>query len=49
MKGREWELRWRGKSVKVREQVERIVKVVKVFKDLRNSVAVIDPIHAGLP
>jgi hypothetical protein len=49
MKGNEWELKLRGKSVKVREQVERIVKIVQVFKDLGNSVAALDPIHAGLP
>jgi hypothetical protein len=49
MKSKEWELRWRGKSVKVREQVDRIVKVVKVFKDLGSTAAPLDPIHAGLP
>lgn len=49
MKGKEWELKWGGKSVKVREKIGQIVKVVQVFKDLGSSVAALDPIHARLP
>ena len=37
------------KAVEVREQVDRIVKVVLVAKDFISSAASIDPIHAGLP
>lgn len=49
MKSREWELKWRGESVQIRAVVDRIVKVVEVFKDLGTPAAAFDPIHAGLP
>lgn len=36
-------------SIEVREQVDRIIKIVTVAKDFVSSVASLDPIHAGLP
>lgn len=38
-----------GKPVIVREQIDRIVKIVLVAKDFGSSLASMDPIHAGLP
>jgi hypothetical protein len=49
MNERQWRVRACGRSVEVREQVDRVVKVVLVAKDFISSVAIIDPIHAGLP
>ena len=33
----------------LRKQIEHIVNVIKVVKDLGSSIAGIDPLHAGLP
>ncbi|KAI9877712.1 MAG: hypothetical protein M1830_003024 [Pleopsidium flavum] len=49
MKEEQWKIKIGGKSIEVRQQVDRIVKVVLVGKDFITSVAHIDPIHAGLP
>ncbi len=49
MNERQWRVRVCGRSVEVREQVDRIVKVVLVAKDFVSSVANMDPVHAGLP
>lgn len=49
MNKEQWRFKVGDKSVEVREQVDRIVKVVLVAKDFISSVASIDPIHAGLP
>ena len=35
--------------MEVREQVDRIVKLVLVAKDFASAAASLDPIHAGLP
>jgi N-terminal domain of NWD NACHT-NTPase len=49
MNKEQWRFKVGDKSVEVREQVDRIVKVVLVAKDFISSVASIDPIHTGLP
>ncbi|KAI9878100.1 MAG: hypothetical protein M1830_001892 [Pleopsidium flavum] len=49
MKEEQWKIKIGAKSIEVRQQVDRIVKVVLVGKDFITSVAHIDPIHAGLP
>lgn len=49
MNKEQWRFKVGDKSVEVREQVDRIVKVVLVAKDFISSVAIIDPIHVGLP
>ena len=49
MNQNEWVINFAGKSVEVRKQVERLVKVVGITKDSLNVVANIDPIHIGLP
>lgn len=49
MKQEQWKLQIGGKSIEVRQQVDRIVKVVLVGKEFITSAASMDPIHAGLP
>ena len=49
MNNRQWRVKVCGRSVEVRGQVDRIVKVVLVAKDLISPMAGIDPLHAGLP
>ena len=49
MNEKQWRIKVCGRSVEVREQVDRIVKIVLVAKDFVSSVASMDPIHAGLP
>jgi hypothetical protein len=49
MQSREWKVRLLGKSIKVRTQVERILNIVSILKDLGMQAASVDPIHAGLP
>jgi hypothetical protein len=49
MKQKQWKLQMGEKTIEVREQVDRIVKVVEVGKVFITSVASMDPIHAGLP
>ena len=49
MTSRQWSIKWKGKPRQVRDQVDRIVKVVQVAKDLGSAAAGLDPIHAGLP
>ena len=45
----QWRFTVGDKSVKVREQVDRVVKVVLVAKRFVSSVGNIDPLHVGLP
>lgn len=49
MKEAQWKLQMGEKSIEVRQQVDRIVKVVEVAKVFITSAANMDPIHAGLP
>ena len=49
MTSRQWSIKWKGKPRQVRDQVDRIVKVVQVAKDSGSAAAGLDPIHAGLP
>jgi hypothetical protein len=48
MDEKQWRFNVGGKSVDVRDQVDRIVKIVLVAKDFI-SAASVDPIHAWLP
>ncbi|KAI9772499.1 MAG: hypothetical protein M1840_000704 [Geoglossum simile] len=45
----QWRIRIGKETVVIRDQIERIVSVVKVVKDFGSSIAGLDPIHAGLP
>lgn len=49
MNKEQWRFTIGDMSVDVREQVDRIVKIVLVAKEFISPVASVDPIHAGLP
>ena len=49
MNEKKWRFEVGGRSIEVREQVDRIVKTILVAKDFISSIASMDPIHAGLP
>lgn len=46
---KQWRLQWGNKSIKVRTQIDRIVKIISAFKDAFSVVVTVDPLHAGLP
>lgn len=46
---RQWKIAMGNKEIVIREQLEKILKAVQVFKDLGSTAAIIDPVHAGLP
>ena len=46
---KQWRLQWGSKSIKVRTQIDRIVKIISTFKDAGSVVVNVDPLHAGLP
>ncbi|KAJ6079217.1 hypothetical protein N7467_008970 [Penicillium canescens] len=48
MKSRQWKIKLAGTNFRIREQIDRIVRVVSVIRDLGNSGAALDPVHAGL-
>ena len=49
MQDRQWKLSLGKKSVEIRAQVDRILQIVIVAKDLGSSLAAMDPVHAGIP
>ena len=46
---KQWRLQWGHKSIKIRSQVDRVVKLVEAFKNVGNVASNAAPIHAGLP
>ena len=46
---KQWRLQWGNKSIKVRTQIDRVVKIIGAFKDAGSVAANADPFHAGLP
>ena len=46
---KQWRLQWGNKSIKVRAQIDRIVKIIGTFKEAGFMAANVDPLHAGLP
>ena len=49
MQDRQWKISLGKKSIEIRAQVDRILKIIVVAKDLGSSLASMDPIHAGIP
>ena len=45
----QWKIHIGKETVVIRDQIERIINIVKVVKDFGSSIAGLDPIHAGLP
>jgi hypothetical protein len=48
MKSKQWMIRWGEKTFSVREQIERIVRIVQQFSGIGTLLASLDPAHAGL-
>ena len=46
---KQWRLQWGNKSIKVRTQIDRIVKIIGAFKEAGSVAVNADPLHAGLP
>ena len=46
---KQWRLQWGTKSIKVRSQIDRIVKIIGTFKEACSVAANVDPLHAGFP
>ena len=46
---KQWRLQWGNKSIKVRTQIDRIVKIIGAFKEAGSVATNVDPLHAGLP
>ena len=46
---RQWSLQWGNKSIKVRAQIDRVVKIIGAFKEVGSVAANVDPLYAGLP
>ena len=49
MNDKQWRIKVCGRSVEVREKVDKIVKIVLVAKDFISTAASLDPVHVGLP
>lgn len=49
MESREWKTGTQKDIIRIRTQVDRILKTLSLVKDIFFSVATVDPIHAGLP
>jgi hypothetical protein len=49
MESREWKIKLGRKTIKIRKQVEGIIKILSTVKDLGTQAATLDPVHAGLP
>jgi hypothetical protein len=49
MTKKQWVLQWGEKRIIIRDQAERIVKLVKLFSAFGTTAATLDPLHAGLP
>jgi hypothetical protein len=48
MTNKQWVLHWGSNDIKIRNQVERIVKVIQTVSGLASAAASLDPLHAGL-
>lgn len=49
MESREWKIKLGRKTIKIRKQVEGIIKILSAVKDFGTQAAALDPVHAGLP
>ncbi len=49
MRSKQWKFTIGKKTIKVRDQVDKIIQMIKLFKDAGATAAQVDPVHAGLP
>jgi hypothetical protein len=44
-----WKVTASSREIVLRDQLDRLLKVVTVVKDVASAAASLDPVHAGLP
>ena len=44
-----WQIQFRSRTIKIRDQLDKILIILKAVKDVGSAAAGLDPIHAGLP
>ena len=49
LEAKRWKIVVGSKEINVREQFDRLVRGVMLFKDVGNAAASLDPLHAGIP
>jgi hypothetical protein len=49
LEAKRWKITTRSREVVLRDQLDRLLKVVTVLKDIGKAAGSIDPVHAGLP
>ena len=49
MLSKQWTIKFMNHRIKVRDQVQRIVRVAETVKQFGSAITQIDPVHAGLP
>ena len=49
LESKRWKISTGSREVVLRDQFDRLVKAVTLFKDVGNAAGSIDPLHAGLP
>jgi hypothetical protein len=49
LEAKRWKITTSSGEVVLRDQLDRLLKVVTVFKDVGNAAGSLDPVHAGLP
>ena len=51
MENKQWALplKVRGREVKIRKQLDNVWKVLQIFNAVGNTLASVDPVHAGIP
>ena len=51
MENKQWSLPFkvRGREVKIRKQLDSVWKVLQIFNAVGNTLASVDPVHAGIP
>ncbi len=49
LEAKRWKITTGSRELVLRDQFDRLVKAVTLFKDVGNAARNIDPLHAGLP
>ena len=49
LESKRWKISTASREIVLRDQFDRLVKAVTLFKDVGNAAGSIDPLHAGLP
>jgi hypothetical protein len=49
LESKRWKISAGSREIVLRDQFDRLVKAITLFKDIGNAAGSIDPLHAGLP